>query len=685
MNPQHNINSSNFSDLLFFLNSQYQNKNQLVNIQDQPTHSPIQNIYTKEINQPNKNLLSDKMNITMSVKERENKEENNPIFKVYLALNNQKSQAVNELNDINEKINENIKEIEEIKTKLINLKKEKNKKKADIVNLLSNKESMEEIYKNQMYILINPYNNENNLGDNNKTNEKLNKDKNNEVNRSSINGNNNHILNNDWNYLKISISDIKDSDQEKYIEQVSNMTVEIFQNNNLEIQFSIVNIIKDSFESLLKNTDENNNNKNDIIIDNIFTKLSILISNHSLGKFQEEKINILLRYLLLINSISKKLNNYIKFVNKKYKEKKIKLNDSISDIEKNNKELHQKINKLDRNIRDYDEKLENLIKNLNFQTEKIAENSAEENNVYQSIDTLATKKEQIEEKEKEQLTPVNSNIKFHKSKENSNEKGIIEMKKNNIINISDNKTNKKDSSKIVGRNKNNIEKEENKNENKLTHEVIIEYEDGIDQNVEINYEANDISNDYNFEKETELINQGINPYNNKGIYNNIIDNCDKQNRIDYLQNNVKDISIINKQNSKDKNEIQKKITNDADESDKNLNNLINNIEIINDNQRKKNNNLIINTKKDSKNSNDLGKKKGNIKYLVIEDDNNNKDILEKKEKVKNDNANNKIKKIKNNFDIYNNNYSRRNHNRSNHKLIEIKERNDNSLNSNIKK
>ena len=40
------------------------------------------------------------------------------------------------------------KKIEELKNNLTILKEEKNKKQNDIMNLLSNKESLEEIYKN---------------------------------------------------------------------------------------------------------------------------------------------------------------------------------------------------------------------------------------------------------------------------------------------------------------------------------------------------------------------------------------------------------------------------------------------------------------------------------------------------------------------------------------------------------
>ena len=75
-----------------------------------------------------------------------------------------------------------------------------------------------------------------------------------------------------------------------------------------------------------------------------------------------------------------------------------------------------------------------------------------------------------------------------------------------------------------------------------------------------------------------------------------------------------------------------------------------------------------------------------IDYLIIEDDdnNNNKDIMDDNRSNEN---NRKIeKKIKNNFEIYNSNLPKNNiSNKNHHKVIEIKDNNDNSLNTNIRK
>ena len=87
------------------------------------------------------------------------------------------------------------------------------------------------------------------------------------------------------------------------------------------------------------------------------------------------------------------------------------------------------------------------------------------------------------------------------------------------------------------------------NEEHLSHDVVIEYEDGIDQNVEINYE-DDLANEYDYEKENEMIKQGINPYNNDANKFNKKNSNNNQNN----NKNIKQI-IVNDENDKGANEF----------------------------------------------------------------------------------------------------------------------------------
>ena len=279
----------------------------------------------------------------------QDEEENDPIFKEYTMINNKRNKAIDDLKNIKERIKNNNIKIEEIKQNLIDLKEEKKKKQADIVNLLSNKESIEEIYKNQLYSLNGQFNGSNN-GNNINENNLLNNDTNNLINisikndindNSMINLNSNHnitidneILNNDEDNFKITLNEIKESDQKKYIEQVISMFEDIFKKTDDKINASIANIIKSSYELFVNNSSAENDNNNELIVVNFFGKVSLFISNYSLGRYSESKINLFLRYLLKINAINVKLTNYIKFVNKKYKEKKKELNDMINFLEK---------------------------------------------------------------------------------------------------------------------------------------------------------------------------------------------------------------------------------------------------------------------------------------------------------------------------------------------------------------
>ena len=481
----------------------------------------------------------------------DDEDENDPIFKEYTMINDRRNKAIDDLKNINERIKNNNIKIKEIKQNLIDLKEEKKKKQADIVNLLSNKETIEEIYKNQIYSLnanINSGNiNNNNFNDNGTLNNDINNLINisikNDINDNSmIHLNSNHnitildneILNADEDNFKIALNEIKESDQKKYIEQVINMFEDIFKKKDEKLNSLIANIINNSYELFVNSTsiEKDNDNNSDLIVANFFGKVSLFFSNHSLGKYSESKINLFLRYLLKINYLNVKLTQYIKFVNKKYKEKKKELNDMINFLEKKNINLSEKNNRLESNMKDYEERLEFFGKNDVFEIEQKSENSDEEIYDYDN-----------------------------KEEKNKQKRKIVK-----------------------NRNKNSNSKKDD-NEEQLSHDVVIEYEDGIDQNVEINYE-DDLANEYDYERENEMIKQGLNPYSN-----------------DNSQLNSKKNSVFNKQNIKKNN--RQIIVNDNDESDKYLNEFLQNKDV-----------------KRSKN-----KKNDNYDYLIIEDD-DNKDFMD---------------------------------------------------------
>ena len=473
-----------------------------------------------------------------------NDDDENEIFREYNILHDKKLKAMDDIKNINERIKNNTVKIEECKKKLAELKEEKKKRQGDIMNLLSNKESIEEIYKNQIYSLTNTnYNNNTGANGNNNYNENtasLANDINNLNNlmndNSAIHLNSNHnltidneISNTDEDNFKIAFKEIKESEQPKYVEQVINMFEDIFKKKDENINESISDIINNSYELFINNDNNNNTldndvNNNEISVTNFFSKMSLFIANQSLGKFSEIKINLLLRYLLKINYINTKLTRDIKFVNKKYKEQKKELNDLISSLEKKNINLQEKNNRLENNIKEYDD----------------------------------------------------NKLFFDK---NDNEE--------------------------------------------LSHEVVIEYEDGIDKNAEINYE-DDVIDDNTIEKENEMMNKGLNPYNTNNSNNKNNNNIVKSNPV---------YKIIGNQNNKQTKRI---ILKDNDESeDKYLNEFIKN----KDNTRNK---YILKNKPEIKNNsmNPNNKINNNI-------NNKNNENSIRKIKYSNNNQNNIINIDKN--------------------------------------
>ena len=318
---------------------------------------------------------------------------------------------------------------------------------------------------------------------NNDTNNLINISIKNDINDNSmINLNSNHnitidneILNNDEDNFKITLNEIKESDQKKYIEQVISMFEDIFKKRDDKINASIANIIKSSYELFVNNSsaENDNGNNNELIVANFLGKVSLFISNYSLGRYSESKINLFLRYLLKINALNVKLTKYIKFVNKKYKEKKKELNDMINFLEKKNITLAEKNNRLEDNMKDYEDRLEFFGKNDVFEIEQKLENV--DDDILEDNDNNGERVIYNVNQKRKKLNNRNNNVKTT----NSNDK-----------------------------NKNN-------NEDQLSHDVVIEYEDGIDQNVEINYEEDDLANEYDYEKENEMIKQGLNPYNSE--------------------------------------------------------------------------------------------------------------------------------------------------------------------------
>ena len=417
-----------------------------------------------------------------------------PIFKEYTLVRNKRNKIIDDIKNISERIKNNNLKIEEIKKNLLNLKEEKKQKQIDIVNLLSNKESLEEVYKNQIYSLnsLNTNSNSGNTINENSTIIELNNLinislKNDVVDNSLMNLNSNNnitldndIINNDEDTFKIIVNEIKEADQKKYIEQIVSMFEDLYKKKDEIIKTSIKNNIENEFKLFNqnisgKNAAETNESNDEQLIGNIFSKLSSFICNYSLGgKYSENKINLCLRYLLKINVINVKLTKYMKFVNKKYKEKKGELNEMIEFLEKKNKSLTDKNNLLKEDMKNYEEKLEFFGNNDVLEMEQKLRNDEElleDNNNFKKIHKRRRKisrikhkksinsndlniiKKEINSLEGGDLSNDKSTEKANKSNNNVNnieEKGIIQKKENNNNNA--NNPNEKNIPKKINNN-----------------------------------------------------------------------------------------------------------------------------------------------------------------------------------------------------------------------------------------
>jgi uncharacterized coiled-coil protein SlyX len=74
----------------------------------------------------------------------------NLLYQEYLMTNSKYQKTISEIDNLNKKITEGNKKIEKLTENLKKLKEDKKQKQLYIVNLLSNKESLEEIYKNKV-------------------------------------------------------------------------------------------------------------------------------------------------------------------------------------------------------------------------------------------------------------------------------------------------------------------------------------------------------------------------------------------------------------------------------------------------------------------------------------------------------------------------------------------------------
>ena len=403
------------NDLFRIKNSNQISSNNLCQVEPYFS-SDIQKENLKKINNCQENKNSSKSNLeALNINnEQFSKKENNE-----LNLKNIYTNLINQLTSINNKIKDNNKEIEQLKNSLNILKSEKNNKKSQVVNFLSNKESLDEIYNNYIDYLKN-------------------KNKENKAKIKKItNIKPNPFENQDEDAFEILISEIKEIDLNKFIEQAINFIEDIFDNPNHQMKSSLKEIINKSYSKFNDEISSSPFIDTYSIVSNFFLRISLFLSNESHGKYSETIFNLFLRCLLKMNSINVKNDELINYMNTKYKEEKGKLKQEINLLLKkdkilNNNKLYienqiEKIIselKFEKNNRNFD--IENLNNNINkfydFKVSSSNENIINNNLIYNSQKTSNNtninnnnineyKDKKIKNKEKHKATDYLKNIK----------------------------------------------------------------------------------------------------------------------------------------------------------------------------------------------------------------------------------------------------------------------------------
>ena len=622
--------------------------------------------------------------------------------KKYLFIISKYEKILQEASKINKKLEDNTKEIEELNNGLKKLKEEKKKKQSDIVNYLSNKESLEEILKNQIsYSIRHKRQSKANL-ENKEINHNVDTLKTHSSEDSQI------FDIDDEKEIVIKIEEIKKSDKNKFTEQVINFSEEILnKKGDEELINKIKSKIKIAYNIFFSEISSNSPIDYESVITHFFSRIGLYISNYSLGLYSETNVNKFLRYLIKINNINVEISNILKFLNKKYKDQKTEMRNKINNLKKRNENLKEKKIICDKNIEKYEkiiqknkEYMQNLKQNSDDNVEgkerkrKYTVNTLNrrqigksntlriltgENNIVQRNNIDKENEEEIDNLRNIQLTNENifeyepnyntnesrnpkkskfkskispeakNSIKENKIKDNTKDKNnsFKSKEKKNIIITKNTKIILRKSGKQPKINNSSKQKENPNNENVAESKTINSnsnqnyFDDSKDADSEVN--SRNLNNSNSINQNYIVIKNDINikSINSKNSSNNVSNN----NNI--YPNNLKkeNIKIIRPNVSATSNNINKRYNNERKEKTVN-------------NNKEPNNNIDEN---DKKKNYTLPKTKYNKNIYIINNINNSEQIQTKNNIYGNKSNNLNINSNGNlNLDNYNENSNRNN-------------------------
>ena len=285
------------------------------------------------------NFQNSMMTLDISFNETSRNQEeydNYALYKKYLISKTDYNKLVSEIAYVDNKIKENTKLIENLSNSLSKLKEEKKEKNVILVDLLSNKESLEEIYKIKISSLKNNYQ----LIDPTKVNGQIKDDKNKNNNNENPFATINILDKND--NIEINIEDIKLSDKNKFLEQVTNFTEDIAYKKDMDVRNRLMQKINVGYQRFFSEINSPVTIESSKIVTNFFSKISIFIANQNRGIYPEHLLNSFLRQLLKINRINDDIVEILKFLNKKYKDKKVEIKEKINNLINKNENLKNK-------------------------------------------------------------------------------------------------------------------------------------------------------------------------------------------------------------------------------------------------------------------------------------------------------------------------------------------------------
>ena len=569
----------------------------------------------------NSTISFDQVNRSMFRLFRNKEEFNNyMIYKKYLCSKTQYHKIISDITELDNKIKENNDKIEKMNNFLNKLKKNKKQKESDIVNLLSNKESLEEIYKSRIYHLRNKsqifkiknINGQNNPNENSNENENMqnenikfneyNKDNNFIIeNNDNCNDNDNDTNQNsstlnifEENNYEVNIDEIKISDIKKYEEQVIFFFEELLLKKDNAIRNQLKEKVDLAYQIFFSEINSVSQIDANTIINNFFLRISLFISNQSLGNYSEQFISSFLKQLIKINHIGMEIEKILKFLNKKYKDTKLEIKEKISNLMKKNENLKNKKlsfetkkKELKQFIDENSEFVQNLEKNRvkvdeehNLQNSFFSDSNLSKNKIASSLaynDKISNLKREKIRNAKEKILKIKNNMiqnelnKKDENNRNNSKKNEKNHKNNNNTDIINN-----NSIKEIGKKSMNVYKTRQINMNKILN--VNNYQ--INNTWNNNYSG--LENNQSLKKNNIPNNENVNMNNNQIIdnFNNYIINCLPMKASDKRENNI---IIRQKIINENKNEI-------------NVNNLLinNNINIENSGNIMKNNNELDN-------------------------------------------------------------------------------------------